>query len=102
MKQFEEEFVAAYGKDTLNMFAATAYDAAMIMCVALEKAEETGYAPASEEYKQAVIDAIRTEGPNVKGITSEGGYTFDEYNNPIKDAVIIKVTGGEEVFDRMF
>ena len=34
--------------------------------------------------------------------TSEGGYTFDEYNNPIKDAVIIKVTGGEEVFDRMF
>lgn len=102
VKQFEEEFVAAYGKDTLNMFAATAYDAAMIMCAALEKAEETGYAPASEEYKQAVIDAIRTEGPNVKGITSEGGYTFDEYNNPIKDAVIIKVTGGEEVFDRMF
>ena len=40
--------------------------------------------------------------PNVKGITSEGGYTFDENNNPIKDAVIIKVTGGEEVFDRMF
>lgn len=102
VKQFEEEFVAAYGKDTLNMFAATAYDAAMIMCAALEKAEETGYAPASEEYKQAVIEAIRTEGPNVKGITSEGGYTFDEYNNPIKDAVIIKVTGGEEVFDRMF
>ena len=102
VKQFEEEFVAAYGKDTLNMFAATAYDAAMIMCAALEKAEETGYAPASEEYKQAVIDAIKTEGANVKGITSEGGYTFDEYNNPIKDAVIIKVTGGEEVFDRMF
>ena len=56
----------------------------------------------SEEYKQAVIDAIKTEGASVKGITSEGGYTFDEYNNPIKDAVIIKVTGGEEVFDRMF
>ena len=102
VKQFEEEFVAAYGKDTLNMFAATAYDAAMIMCAALEKAEETGYAPASEEYKQAVIDAIKAEGANVKGITSEGGYTFDENNNPIKDAVIIKVTGGEEVFDRMY
>lgn len=102
VKQFEEEFVAVYGKDTLNMFAATAYDAAMIMCAALEKAEETGYAPASEEYKQAVIDAIRTESANVKGITSEGGYAFDENNNPIKDAVIIKVTGGEEVFDRMY
>jgi hypothetical protein len=32
------------------------------------------------------------------GITSAGGYTFDEYNNPIKDAVIIEVHEGAEQF----
>ena len=102
VKKFEEEYVAAYGKDTLNMFAATAYDAAMLMCAALEKAETGGSAPASEEYKQAVIDAIKSEGATICGITSEAGYTFDDSNNPIKDAVIMKVTSGEEVFDRMY
>ena len=102
VKKFEEEYVAGYGKDTLNMFAATAYDAAMLMCAALEKAETGGSAPASEEYKQAVIDAIKSEGATICGITSEAGYTFDDSNNPIKDAVIMKVTSGEEVFDRMY
>jgi hypothetical protein len=35
------------------MFAATAYDAAMVLCAALTKAEATGAAPASDEYKKA-------------------------------------------------
>lgn len=102
VKQFEADFRANYDASTLNMFAATAYDAAMVLCAALEKAEETGYAPASEEYKQAVIDAIRTEGPNVVGITSESGYTFDENNNPIKSAVIMQLVDGKEVFNMMY
>ncbi len=102
VKQFEEDFKAAYGEETLNMFAATAYDAAMVLCAALEKAEATGYTAGSDEYKQAVIDAIKTEGAGVKGVTSETGYTFDENNNPIKDTVIMKVTNGEEVYDQMY
>ena len=102
VKAFEEAYTAAYGTDTLNMFAANAYDAAMVMCAALTKAEETGEAPASDAYKQAVIDAIKTEGANVVGITSEAGYTFDANNNPIKDAVIMTITNGEAVYKETF
>lgn len=102
VKQFEADFAANYDESTLNMFAATAYDAAMVLCAALEKAEETGYKPASEEYKQAVIDAIKSEGPKVKGITSESGYTFDENNNPIKSAVIMKLVDGKETYEMMY
>ena len=102
VKQFEADYEAAYGADTLNMFAATAYDAAMVLVAALTKAEETGAAPASEEYKQAVIDAVKTEGAGVVGITSEAGYTFDENNNPIKDAVIMTLTGGAETFKEIY
>ncbi len=36
----------------------------------------------------------------LEGIT--GSYEFDEYNNPIKSAAIIKLDGGEEVFTELF
>jgi len=102
VKAFEEAYTAAYGADTLNMFAATAYDAAMVLCAALTKAEATGAAPASDEYKQAIIDGIKSEGAGVVGITSESGYTFDQYNNPIKSAVIMTVTGGAETYKETY
>ncbi len=102
VKAFEAAYTAAYGADTLNMFAATAYDAAMVLVAALTKAEASGAAAGSDEYKQAVIDAIKTEGPSVVGITSEAGYTFDDHNNPIKSAVIMTVTGGVETFKEMY
>ncbi len=98
---FEEAYIEKFGKDTLNMFAANSYDAAMILCNALEIAEQSGAETGSDEYKQAVIDAIRDNSGDISGVTSDG-YTFDQYNNPIKDAVIIKVTGGEPTFDRIF
>lgn len=102
VRAFEEAYIAAYGADTLNMFAATAYDAAMVLCAALEKAEASGFETGSEEYKQAIIDGIRSEGATVFGITSEAGYTFDDKNNPIKDAVIMILTNGEEKFLEIF
>lgn len=102
VKAFEAAYTAAYGADTLNMFAATGYDAAMVLVAALAKAEESGAAPASDEYKQAVLDGIKSEGPSVKGITSDAGYTFDEFNNPIKSAVIMTVSGGAEVFKETY
>ena len=85
-----------------NMFAALAYDAAAVLCAALTKAEESGAATGSDEYKQAVIDAIRTEGPSVIGVTSATGYTFDDSNNPIKDAVIMELVKGREVFKEIY
>ncbi|HWP21454.1 MAG TPA: ABC transporter substrate-binding protein, partial [Candidatus Cryosericum sp.] len=102
VKAFETAYTAAYGADTLNMFSATGYDAAMVLVAALAKAEESGAAPASDEYKQAILDGIKSEGPSVKGITSEAGYTFDDHNNPIKSAVIMTVTGGAEVFKETY
>ena len=102
VKKFEADYTAAYGKDTLSMFSATAYDAAMVLVAALTKAEASGAATGSDEYKQAVIDAIKTEGPKVVGITSETGYTFDDHNNPIKSAVIMTITGGVETFKEMY
>lgn len=102
VKAFEAAYTEEYGADTLNMFAATGYDAAMVLCAALAKAEATGEQLASDAYKQAVIDGIKSEGATVKGVTSEAGYTFDEYNNPVKDAVIMTIENGEEVYKQMY
>ena len=64
-----------------------------------EAAEAAGLEAGSDDYKQAVIDGIK--GINgVEGIT--GSYAFDEYNNPIKSAAMLKLTGGEEVFTELF
>lgn len=101
VKQFEADYTAAYGADTLNMFAANAYDAAMVLCNALSVAEAAGLQAGSEEYKQAVIDAIRNNSGDLVGITSDG-YAFDEHNNPIKSAVIMRLEGGKEVYAQMF
>ncbi len=99
VKQFESDYTAKFGKDTLNMFAATGYDAAVVLVDALKKAEEKGLTPASDDYKAAIIDAIKNS-TNVTGVT--GTYAYDEFNNPIKDAVIMTVKGGEEVFSQMY
>jgi branched-chain amino acid transport system substrate-binding protein len=97
--QFEADYEAAYGEAVPNMFAPLAYDAAMLMCKALESAENQGLTAGTDEYKQAVIDALAGM-DGVEGIT--GTYSFDEYNNPIKSAAIIELTGGEEVFKEMY
>jgi len=102
VKAFEEAYKAAYNEDVPNMFAPLAYDAAAVLCAAIAKAEESGEEVGSDEYKQAIIDAFRTEGSSVVGITSESGYTFDESNNPIKDAVIIELVNGAEVYKEIF
>ena len=56
--QFEADYEAAYGEAVPNMFAPLAYDAAMLLCEGLKAAEEQGLTAGSDEYKQAVIDAI--------------------------------------------
>lgn len=81
------------------MFAPLGYDAALLLVEGLKAAEAAGLEAGSDDYKQAVIDGIK--GINgVEGIT--GSYAFDEYNNPIKSAAMIKLTGGEEVFTELF
>ena len=97
--QFEADYQTVYGEAVPNMFAPLAYDAAMIMCEGLKAAEEAGLTAGTEEYKQAVIDAIASM-DGVAGIT--GTYSFDENNNPIKSAAIIELTGGDEFFKEMY
>lgn len=97
--QFEADYEAAYGEKVPNMFAPLAYDAAMLMCTAIKAAENQGLTPGTDEYKQAIIDAMATSN-GVQGVT--GSYTFDSSNNPVKDVAIITVTGGNEVFSEMF
>ena len=71
--QFEKDYCETFGVEEVpNMFAPLAYDASMIMAYGLKAAEDAGLEAGTDEYKQAVIDAIKTM-DGVKGIT---GYLF--------------------------
>ena len=89
VKNYEAKFNASP-----NMFAAQAYDAAMILCAALEKAEASGAKAGSDEYRQAVIAAMKAT--DMGCVT--GHVTYDEYNNPQKSAAIIYIEGGAAKF----
>ena len=93
VQTFVKNYEAKYGS-TPNMFAAQAYDAAMILCAALEKAEASGKECGSDEYKQAVIDAMKAT--DMDCVT--GHVTYDQYNNPEKTAAIIHITAGKADF----
>lgn len=86
VKKFNEDFNAKYGKLPYSAFNATAYDAALILCNAIEKAGTTEYAD--------VVNAMKTN--EVVGVT--GKLRFDEKNNPIKSAFIMSFVDGKEVF----
>ena len=98
--QFEKDYCATYNVEAVpNMFAPLAYDAAMLMCNALAAAEAKGLKAGTDEYKQAVIDALAaTDG--TMGIT--GSYTFNETNDPVKSAAMIAVQDGKEVFTELY
>ena len=92
-----QTFVSAYQEKydaSPNMFAAQGYDAAMIMCAALAKAEEQGLTAGTAEYMAAVIDALNAT--DMECVT--GHVTYDEFNNPEKTAAIINITGGAAEF----
>ena len=98
--QFEKDYCATYEVDVVpNMFAPLAYDAAMLMCNALAAAEEKGLEAGSDEYKQAVIDALAATS-GTEGIT--GSYTFNETNDPVKSAAMIQLQAGEEKFTELY
>ena len=93
VQKFVGEFVARYGNEP-NMFAAQGYDAAMILIAALEKADQSDHAVGSDGYRTAIIDAMRAT--NMNAVT--GRITYDRFNNPVKEAVIIEVANGEARF----
>ena len=91
-----QTFIAAYEAkydSAPNMFAAQAYDAAAILFAALEKVDSS-LTVGSDEYKQAVIDALNAT--DMECVT--GHVTYDEFNNPEKSAAIIQIMDGAEAF----
>lgn len=83
---FNAAFQARYGKEPHNAFNATAYDAAMILLAALEKANSTDYAEVTAAMKATDMQCVT------------GRITFDENNNPVKSAFIMSIEDGKEVF----
>jgi len=97
--KFEADYKATFGEDVPNMFAPLAWDASLLMAHGLEAAEKKGLKAGTAEYKQAVIDAIKSVN-GFEGIT--GSYTFNATNDPVKSVAVIKVANGAEVFDKFF
>jgi len=93
VQDFLRAFTAKYNSEP-SMFAAQGYDAAMILVAALEKAEAGSNTTATEAYRLDVIAALKAT--NMDCVT--GNITYDNYNNPIKPAVIINIVNGEEKF----
>ena len=77
-----------------NMFAAQAYDAAMILIAAIENAIADGYAPGDTGFSASVIAHMAAT--DMTGVT--GHITFDHLNNPQKTAVILTIQDGQERF----
>lgn len=97
--KFESDYEAKYGVKITGMFEPLGYDAALILINALGEAEKQNLTAGTDEYKQAVIDAMKgTKG--LKGLT--GTFEFDAYNNPIKSASMMKLQSGEEVFTELY
>ena len=96
---FEAAYQEKYGQPISGMFEPLGYDAAMLMLNAIGEAENQGLSAGTDEYMQAVIDAMKATN-GLQGLT--GTFTFDEFNNPIKSASMIKLENGEEVFTELF
>ena len=88
VQTFVKNYQAKYGA-TPNMFAAQAYDAAMILCAALEKAEASGSKAGTDEYRKAVIAAMKAT--DMDCVT--GHVTYDQYNDPEKSNFRWSISG---------
>ncbi len=83
-------FVTAYEKDYKgkpDVFAALAYDSALLVAKAIEDAKST---------EPAKIAAAMAKISGFKGVS--GDVTFNEQHNPIKSAVIIEHVNGAQTF----
>ena len=96
--EFESAYKEKNGEDYPNGFAPLGYDAAMTVVYGLQAAEDAGLEAGTDEYKQAVIDAIASG--TINGIT--GTFTFDEHHNPVKQTAILCFDGATPVLKEMF
>ena len=96
--EFEEAYKAEYGEDYPNGFAPLGYDAAKTVVYGVQAAEDAGLEAGTDEYKQAVNDAIASG--TIEGIT--GTFTFDEHHDPVKKTAILTYVDGKPELKEMF
>lgn len=84
VQTFIAEYTAKYGEEPTVSFSATGYDAALVICQAIDEADIEDYSDL-----EAVYEAVTEK---IKGISAEGVsgvISFDENNNPIKSAFVM-------------
>lgn len=92
VKDFVKAYHDEYGKNPSN-FCALGYDAAMMMCAALKTVDDKGdVKPGTEEYKQALIDAIAQD--KVDGVT--GSIAFEGTGDPVKSTLVVTFDKGKQ------
>ena len=96
--EFEDAYKAEYGQEYPNGFSPLGYDAAKTIVYGLQAAEDAGLEAGTDDYKQAVIDAIASG--TIDGIT--GAFTFDEHHDPVKQTAILTYVDGKPVLKEMF
>ncbi|MCL1990986.1 MAG: ABC transporter substrate-binding protein [Defluviitaleaceae bacterium] len=93
VQAFLAAYRAKYNADP-NMFSAQAYDAAMVLFAALVEVDDLGFERASVEHRLAIIDALAAT--DIEAVT--GSITFDEFNNPQKQLLILEIQEGVSTF----
>ena len=96
--EFEDAYKAEYGQEYPNGFSPLGYDAAKTVVYGLQAAEDAGLEAGTDDYKQAVIDAIASG--TIDGIT--GTFTFDEHHDPVKQTAILTYVDGKPELKEMF
>ncbi|MGN0054962.1 MAG: ABC transporter substrate-binding protein [Atopobiaceae bacterium] len=92
VQQFIKDYQAKYNEAPSN-FCALGYDAAMVMAKAIETVENDGKAKyGSDDYKQAIIDAIASG--SVDGVT--GTIKYDGTGDPVKPTLVITFKDGKQ------
>lgn len=74
---FIKDYEAKYGEKPTVSFAATAYDAAIVLTEAIKTAGSTDYAAVAQAIKASAVDGV------------SGKITFDDHNDPIKSVFFL-------------
>lgn len=92
-QKFSENYEKRFG-EAPNMLAAGGYDAAKILIAAMESSLNQGLEINSDEFKNSVVNALKLT--NISCVA--GDISYDEFNNPKKQAVILNIKNGKEKF----
>ena len=98
MTVFFSQLINGLSLGSIYALIALGYDAATTVLYGIQAAEDAGLEAGSDEYKQAVIDAIA--GGTIEGLT--GTFTFDEHHDPVKSTAILTYIDGKPELKEMF